>query len=218
MDEKKEIINHIRSIAGRYSEYEVFVDWIRCGALAISNAVTPFHGKTWKEREKTYTDTINRYTKKEQKIFPEMFALLAIALEKEMGDVLGDIYMISGMGSKAAGQFFTPYHLSKLCANLVALEPDETGCYRINEPSCGGGGMIIAMAAALRDRGIDFQRKMDVVAQDIDVKSVYMCYLQLSLLGIKATCIQGDTLAEPYAKGYPSERVLYTPMRMGVLI
>lgn len=185
MDEKKEIIDNIRSIAGRYSEYEIFVDWIRLSALAISNAVTPFHGKVWKEREKTYMDTINRYTKEEQKIFPKMFALLTLALEKEMGDVLGDIYMASGMGSKAAGQFFTPYHLSKLCADLVTLEPDKTGCYRINEPSCGGGGMIIAAAAALRDHGVDYQRKMDVVAQDIDIKSVHMCYVQLSICGSK---------------------------------
>lgn len=215
MDEKKEIINHIRSIAGRYSEYEVFVDWIRCGALAISNAVTPFRGKVWKEREKTYMDTINRYTKEEQKIFSKMFALLTLALEKEMGDVLGDIYMTSGMGSKAAGQFFTPYHLSKLCADLVALEPDGTGRYRINEPSCGGGGMIIAVAAALRDRGVDYQRKMDVVAQDIDIKSVYMCYLQLSLLGIKAVCVQGDTLKEAYINDYSLYCVLHTPAKMG---
>jgi len=218
MDEKKEILDCIRSIAGKYSEYEVFVDWIRCGALAISNAVTPFRGKVWEEREKTYMDTINRYTKEEQKIFSKMFALLTLALEKEMGDVLGDIYMISGMGSKAAGQFFTPYHLSKLCANLVALEPDKTGCYRINEPSCGGGGMIIAAAAALRDHGVDYQRKMDVVAQDMDIKSVHMCYVQLSILGIKATCVQGNTLMEPYAKGYLSERVYYTPARAGVII
>lgn len=218
MDEKKEIINHIRSIAGRYSEYEVFVDWIRCGALAISNAVTPFHGKTWKEREKTYTDTINRYTKKEQKIFPEMFALLAIALEKEMGDVLGDIYMISGMGSKAAGQFFTPYHLSVLCAKIVIPDPDKDGIYHINEPSCGGGGMIIAAALALKEKGIDYQRKMHVVAQDLDWKGVYMCYLQLSLLGIKAVCVQGNTLAESYVPGHPTERTLYTPAEMGVLL
>lgn len=218
MNEKQEIIGRIRRIAGRYSEYEVFTDWIRCCALAVSNAVTPFCGKVWEDREKAYMDTISRYTEEEQKMFPKMFALLTLALEKEIGDVLGDIYMASGMGSKAAGQFFTPYHLSELCARLVVPEPDENGKFIVNEPSCGGGGMIIATAAALRDRGVDYQRKMDVVAQDIDWKGVYMCYLQLSLLGIKAVCVQGDTLTEPYKKGYPPDRVLYTPAKMGVLL
>ena len=218
MNEKQEIIGRIRRIAGRYSEYEVFTDWIRCCALAVSNAVTPFHGKVWKDREKAYMDTISRYTEEEQKMFPEMFALLTLALEKEIEDVLGDIYMASGMGSKAAGQFFTPYHLSKACARLIVPEPDKAGQFILNEPSCGGGGMVIATAAALKDRGVDYQKKMDVVAQDIDWKGVYMCYLQLSLLGIKAVCVQGDTLTEPYKKGSPPDRVLYTPAKMGVLL
>lgn len=40
MDEKKEIINRINKIAGKYSPYEVFTDWIRCSALAMSNTAT----------------------------------------------------------------------------------------------------------------------------------------------------------------------------------
>ena len=40
VDEKKAIINRINKIAGKYSAYEVFTDWIRCSALAMSNAVT----------------------------------------------------------------------------------------------------------------------------------------------------------------------------------
>lgn len=78
--------------------------------------------------------------------------------------------------------------------------------------------MIIAAAMALKEKGVDYQRKMHVIAQDLDWKGVYMCYLQLSLLGINAICVQGDTLAEPYEKGYPPESVLYTPTRRGILI
>lgn len=218
MDYKKEILDRIEKIAGKYSAYEVFTDWIRCCSLSIANAVTIVHGKVWKDREKMYMDTISRYTKEEAEIFAEMLGLLAMALEDRMEDVLGGIYMSSGMGSKAAGQFFTPYHLSELCGKIVIPEPDKDGKYRINEPSCGGGGMIIAAAAALKDKEINYQRKMEVVAQDLDWKGVYMCYLQLSLLGIRAVCVQGDTLTEPYISGYPSDRVLYTPAKMGVLL
>lgn len=127
--------------------------------------------------------------------------------------------MESGMGSKAAGQFFTPYHLSELCAQLALPEPDENGKYRINEPSCGGGGMIIAAASAIKKRGMDYQNVMDVVAQDLDWKGVYMCHLQLSLLGIKAVCVQGDTLSDPYIPGKTDKRhILVTPRRAGLLI
>ena len=218
MDEKKEIINRINKIAGKYSSYEVFTDWIRCCALSMSNAVTGRWMKIWADREKMYMDTVCRYTKDEVHMFSEMLGLLAMALEKDMEDVLGNIYMMSGMGSKSSGQFFTPFHLSELVAECSVCDADEDGKYRINEPSCGGGGMIIAAAKVLKARGIDYQKKIDVVAQDLDWKGVYMCYLQLGLLGIPAVCVQGDTLAEPYVPGYPCERVMYTPAKMGVLI
>lgn len=218
MNRKADIIKMINRIAGKYSAYEVFTDWIRCSALTISNACQTNHDKIWKDREQMYMDTIRKYTTEEMHMFVKMFNLLAETLEDEMCDVLGAIYMESGMGSKAAGQFFTPYHLSYLCASLSVLDPDENGKYYINEPSCGGGGMIIATAQALREKGIDYQRKMIVVAQDLDWKGVYMCYLQLSLLGINAICAQGNTLMEPYTDGYPPSQILRTPMNRGVLL
>lgn len=109
-----------------------------------------------------YLDTVQKYTADEVMKFAKMLALLTEALETDMADILGQIYMESGMGSKAAGQFFTPYHLSELCAELTLPEPNENGKYRINEPSCGGGGMIIAAASAIRKRGMNYQRIMGV--------------------------------------------------------
>lgn len=219
MNRKREIIKLIRRISGKYSEYEVFTDWIRCGALTVSNSVTFFHGKVWQDREQMFLDTMKKYAPEEQKMLAEMMGLLTLALEEEATDVLGQIYMEAGMGSKAAGQFFTPFHLSRVCAELTLSEENEDGLYIVNEPSCGGGGMIIAAAAALKDKGINFQKKMRVVAQDLDWKGVYMCYLQLSLLGINAVCIQGNTLTEPYVKGKTDPaRILYTPAYMGVLL
>lgn len=218
MDRKKEIIKCIERMSGRYSAYEIFTDWIKCSSLAISNSMDLHHGKIWKDREQAYLDTVRKYEKEEIHIFTKMFQMLTETLEDHMHDALGQIYMESEMGSKAAGQFFTPYHLSVLCAKIVIPDPDKDGIYHINEPSCGGGGMIIAAALALKEKGIDYQRKMHVVAQDLDWKGVYMCYLQLSLLGIKAICVQGNTLAESYVPWHLPERILYTPVEMGVLL
>ena len=79
--------------------------------------------------------------------------------------------------------------------------------------------MIIALAKVLKDRGINYQRCMDVVAQDLDWNGVYMTYVQLSILGIKATVVQGDTLANPYKDGlYHPERIFRTPGKMGLII
>ena len=79
--------------------------------------------------------------------------------------------------------------------------------------------MIIAVAKVLHEEKIDWQKRMKVVAQDLDWKGVYMCYVQLSLLGINAVCVQGDTLKEPYVHGKTSRRhILFTPAAMGVLL
>ena len=78
--------------------------------------------------------------------------------------------------------------------------------------------MIIAAVRILKDRGLNPQRCMYVTAQDLDWKGVYMTFVQLSLLGIKAVVAQGDTLTEPYNRNYPLERVLYTPAQKGLLI
>ena len=139
--------------------YEVFSDWIKCSALAMSNACDMNRGKIWDDREKEYIVTMQRYTEKERKLFVEMLSLLTMSLEEHLEDVLGWIYMASGMGSKAAGQFFTPYHLSELVAEMSLPEPEEDGKYRIYEPSCGGGGMIIAAVAALKKAWCELPKK-----------------------------------------------------------
>ncbi len=220
MGAKQEIERTIGKISGRYSAYEVFSDWIRCCAISISQAVTPIHDKIWHDREKLYADTASRYLPEEQEEFARMFVLLGDALTEDLTDVLGEIYMEMGMGSKTTGQFFTPFHLGELTARMgLDLEPAEGGKIHLNEPTCGGGAMIIAAAKILRDRGENYQKLLKVVAQDLDWKGVYMCYLQLSLLGIDAVIAQGDTLMEPYTgPGYPRERILRTPMNMGVLM
>ncbi len=219
---KQEIIKRIQSLSGRYSPYNIFSDWIECSALAIQNACTMPHTDLWEAREKEYLDVMNRYNEKERFVLRELFFLLVDALEEEMTDVLGEVYMAAELGSKYTGQFFTPFHLSELCAKMALphweKEYSEHGTISLNEPSCGGGGMIIAAAKVMKEAGINPQKYLRIVAQDLDWKGVYMTYLQLSLLGLRAQVVQGDTLADPYRIGYPPERILRTPGEMGVLI
>lgn len=219
MKAKDEVVKTISRMSGKYSAYEIFSDWVEMCAIVIQNSCMLFHNQLWQKREDRYIQIANKYNEEEQNNFVYMYNLLLTALGEEMGDILGEIYMESGSGSKAAGQFFTPFSVSMAMAMLsIPNDISEDKPYRMHEPSTGGGGMIIAVAKVLRDRGLNYQRCMDVVAQDLDWKAVYMTYVQLSLLGISATVVQGNTLTELYAKGYPEERVFYTPKRMGLLI
>ena len=206
-------------MSGKYSTEAIFSDWVKCFAIAIQNSCMLIHDKIWSKREEEYLSTINKYEKEERMKMSEISNLLPYAFEEEFTDLLGEIYMEAGCGNKATGQFFTPYHLSKATAALsIPADISEENKLKLQEPSTGAGGMIIAAADVLRERGIDYQKCMKVVAQDLDWRAVYMSYIQFSLLGIDAIVVQGSTLAEPYKLGYPEERVFRTPKNIGVLI
>ncbi len=213
-----ELQRAILSMAGRYTAYEIFMDWIECVALSISNTVNMIHGKIWQDREDKFKSILNKYTPEERQKFPEMMAWLIEELEDDPRDVLGEVFMRSGMGSDAGGQFFTPFNISKMMAAVQVKAPAEGEKVTISEPSCGSGGSIIAAALELKSQGVNYQKCMRVVCQDLDWRCVFMAYVQLSYMGIDAICVQGDTLCDPYRKGYPEHRTLRTPANMGALI
>ena len=214
---KKEIVKKITQMSGRYSCQVVFLDWVHCLALSIINTCTMVHNKLWHDREEEYKSIMYKYSEEERRTFCDMAGMLALAYEEGFGDVLGEIYMESIGGSKNTGQFFTPYQVSLACAKLtVKYNGEDT--IRIHEPTCGSGGMIVASAQVLKEQGVNYQKVLDVVCQDLDWTAVYMCYVQLSLLGIRATVVQGNTLTEPFIDGYPQKKVFYTPTKRGLLI
>lgn len=223
MDYEKFIIDSIERLSGKYAPYQIFTDWIAMSALAIQNSCKLIKDKLWLQREEMYKTIAAKYSHDELTHFSDMTGALSLLLEDRFYDYLGEIYMKSGCGSKNTGQFFTPYHLSyltaKICltANLVEMT-DAQGNIEVNEPSTGGGGMMIAVAQVLKESNIDYQRRLHVIAQDLDWNGVYMTYIQLSLLGVKAIVVQGDTLAEPYHRGYEERRIFRTPAEMGLVI
>lgn len=221
MDYEKFIIDSINMLSGRYTPYQVFTDWITMAAISIQNGCTVIHNKVYKEREDIYLNIINKYKSDEIKTMCDMLGALTEIMEDRFGDILGDIYMKSGCGSKNTGQFFTPYHISYLLAKMTYEEKickfKENEMIEINEPSTGGGSSIIAFVQVLKENNINYQKRLHVVAQDLDWNGVYMTYIQLSLLGVKAIVVQGDTLCEAYHKGYEERRILRTPAEMGMI-
>lgn len=217
MDRKKEIIKKINTLSGSKSPYDIFCDWVKLMALAIQNRCCLIQNQIWNSREEEYIKTIAPYG--DQGIeFVQMFGMLAETMETGMSDTLGEIYMESGCGNKNTGQFFTPFHLSEATARIALIGEDGSRTTKINEPSCGSGGMIIAAAKVLKDRGINYQNVLKAVAQDLDWKAVYMCYVQLSLLGIDAVVVQGNTLLDSDWRTRPKECIFRTPKNMGLLI
>lgn len=216
MNSVEMITEDIKKLSGKYHLHTVFMDWIHMYAIAIQNACSP-RNNLWIKRENECKSIMGRYNTEELKLMIEMNGLLAIAFEEKISDYLGEIYMKSGAGNKSTGQFFTPFHIAEMVAkiNLEDVNVKNGEPILLNEPSSGGGGMILASAKFLYEKGINYQKYMEVVAQDLDWLGVYMTYVQLSLLGISATVIQGDTLGRDEKE---PERILYTPKKMGVLV
>lgn len=189
------IIKSIEKLRGKYDTWNIFSDFLSMGAISIRNSADL---KGREKREKEYLDITNKYNPKELEIFSKMLAELILGLEKEPSDILGQVFMELNISNKWQGQFFTPMSISNLMSELTVEGIGEhikaKGYITLDEPSSGGGAMIIGFANAMRKKGYNYQTQLYVNARDLDIKAVQMCYIQLSLLGIAANVQHGDTI------------------------
>lgn len=214
----EEIVKIITSMSGKYAPTLIFEDFVKLVAISLSNSTDIIHTKVWKSREEQYQSIVSKYTNEEFNNLVKILAILVNLFDKEIYDYLGEIYMKCEMGNSRTGQFFTPFNLSELTAKLsienIEKIKESDDIINLNEPTCGGGGLILAFLKILKDNGINYQKRVKIVAQDLDFRSVYMTYVQLSLVGARAKVIQGDTLAEPNVKD--NNYIFYTPMWKGL--
>lgn len=68
--------------------------------------------------EQRYKNTICNYTKEQANEFSQMHALIVLALDEKHQDFLGQVFSANNFGNARKGQFFTPYHVSKLMAQI----------------------------------------------------------------------------------------------------
>lgn len=205
MDYIKEFISKLNNLDHSRRSDTVFKDFLALSTYAI---MQPFYRSP--DIEQKYLEIINKYNKEQANDFSQMLALLVNALEQKYQDFLGQIYMQLNLGNVKTGQFFTPYHVSKLMAEITFIdnqkEVENQDIITLSEPCCGSGGIIIAYAETMKNYNINYQQKLFVEAIDIDILCFQMAYLQLSLYGIPARVMLGDTLA------YKFSQIIYTPM------
>lgn len=197
MSHRKSLIKLIEANGYKHSHWHVFSDFVELAAISISNAVDLTRREA---REARYLEIVSKYEREEVERFPRMLGELVAELESGPADVLGQVFMEMDLGSKWHGQFFTPYHLCRMMAGMMVDDHmrgliEARGFIRANEPACGGGAMVIALAEEMHVAKINYQQHLHVVAQDLDLKAVHMAYVQLSLLHIPAVVIHGNTLA-----------------------
>ncbi|MBY4898679.1 N-6 DNA methylase [Cupriavidus sp. AU9028] len=205
-DPHRELLSLFKAFGYRHSMNDVFADFVEVSALAISNAVDRHH---FEDREKRYLEIAKKYDREELSRFAQMLGALTMTFEERvqqlvpngdgLADVLGQTYMMLELGNDRAGQFFTPYTVSRMMAGINmadgASSIERDGFVTVLEPASGAGGMVIACADALNDAGQNYQRTMHATCIDIDPRCVHMTYVQLALLHIPAIVVHGNALS-----------------------
>ena len=109
---------------------------------------------------------------------------------EEPQDILGEVFHFLGLHNEWAGQFFTPNDVGRLLASLVGLA-ESSEC--IEDPACGAGALLFACARNIAQHGGDYKNVL-FIGTDIDIRCVWMTYIQCCLFGLPAKIKHGNSL------------------------
>ncbi len=192
-DFNKQLESKFKTISSHKNQYEKFKDFVDFSFWSLSNCIYKDQ-----EIENKYISLASNYKKEEMIVMSEILSLLVLEMEKIPNDYLGDFLMSIGGGDDFKGQFFTPQHICDFMAELSLSEQDhivkEKGFITLMEPACGAGAMIIGFYKAMLNKGYNPQTQLYVHSTDLCTIVYKMCYIQLSILGISATVVNGNSL------------------------
>lgn len=202
---RKQFIRLFNQTARHLHRWDVFSDFVRLAAseLDIARISTP-------ENIEQSGKICARYDANDIRNFHELFNLMVSALEAKFHDFIGSIFMEVELGSGGMGQYFTPYSVQSMMARMLIPGIQEKiaqeGIATISDPACGSAGMIIAYAECLLEADVNPSAHLFASCIDIDPIAADMAFIQLSLLGIAAEVVTGNTLTMQF------NRVRYTPV------
>ncbi|MFY2610593.1 N-6 DNA methylase [Achromobacter ruhlandii] len=222
---QRAVVELLEELACRNGMARAFSDFVEVCAIVLSKADLQASDR----REARYLEVIKGYSRDDLERFVAAFAHLQMAFQAcfsatdeasaplpysvAFADILGQIYMMLDMGNAGTGQFFTPYPVSLLMAQMLtdgcADQVARGEFIRLQEPACGAGGMVLAQAQALSDRGINYQVHMHAHLIDVDRTCVHMAFVQLSLACVPAEILHGNALnGEVWDRWYTPIHVL----------
>lgn len=195
---------------GRLDRREVFADFAELFAMRISNRVDPVHFKTRYEQALILNEKYSESEHEQMDLYMQEIAH-QIQGEVEVGkvsDILGRIFEENRF--TRSGQDQTPSDLAKLLGQLTFCERStipEKGYFELDEPTCRA--LVLGAAEVMLSKGMNYCEHLVVRATDLDLRCVHMAYTQLSLYGIPAVVIHGNTLTlQEYSRWYTPMYIL----------
>jgi len=197
-DLRKQFIKAFERLAHHRERHDVLADFLEMAVCALRKTTLP-PGPAAEAIEAQYMDVVKRNTPEDVRAMPELFGITARAVQEGgsdfLGQVVGELELINGH----MGQFFTPYDVSRMMAEMTLQDAGdlirEKGFVTLMEPASGAGGMIIAAADVIAKQGFDVACQLYVDATDLSPMCFKMTYLQLALRGIPATVRRGNSLS-----------------------
>lgn len=219
-DFEKDFVGVIDKLSYNRQKWEVWQDLISVMACSISIAVDRVPGR-FQKRAKEFQDALERLGGPE--LPGKAYDAVIDALEQNPDqDFLGSMYMRLELGNHWTGQFFTPYCVSKMMAQItlqgMKSYVEANGWASIHDPCIDGGAMMIAAANIAHEKKIDYQGHLLFVGQDIDPIVGKMAYIQLSLLGCPGYIVVADSISNPLTGDplmpteKPNQDFWYTPL------
>lgn len=186
---------HDHSISRR----EMFRDFMELSYCAYAKLTAPSKDRA-EALEARYMQIVNRYPNKDTiRAYKPLLEILFDALEIGGIDFLGSVSSQLEVLDSRQGQFFTPYPLSRMMADMMLGDVGEIiereGYVTIGEPASGSGGMILAAADAIQRAGYDPMRHMLVQATDVSPLCYWMTFMQLTARGVPAAVFHANSLS-----------------------
>lgn len=152
-----QFVKVLNSIDGSKRRGEVFSDFCELAYCALAKVAAP----TVDDRDKLecqYMEVVARYQNKDDiRKMPELLAISYDAINAGGIDFLGSVAGELGTLDAKLGQFFTPYAVSRMMAEIILQGAgeviDKKGFITIQEPAVGAGGMLLAAADVIEEMG-----------------------------------------------------------------
>lgn len=193
---------------------EIFRLFCEMAYCALAKRASPFPDQ--RDRlEADYMACVGSFPNKDDvRRMPEMMAIAIEAIAGGGIDFIGQVAAEIGALDAGLGQFFTPYEVSRLMAEMslgdAAAQIEAQGFITVSEPAAGAGGMVLALADALESQGFDPARHIWVEAIELSRSTFQMAYIQISTRGIAGRVINGNSLSlEMFEQSYTASAPVF---------
>jgi hypothetical protein len=197
-DYRKQFTKAFDVLARHRERHDVLGDFLDMAVCAIRKRTVP-PGPAADALEEQYMAVVRRNRPEDVRAMPKLLGITAMAIQEGGCDFLGQVVMDLELLNAKMGQFFTPYDVSRMMAEMSLGDAGalirEKGFVSLMEPASGAGGMIIAAADVIAKQGFDIGRQLYVDATDLSPMCFKMTYLQAALRGIPATVRRGNSLS-----------------------